>query len=133
MLRIDPASPIPLYAQIASRIRVAIATGELAPMARLPSVRTLASQLRLNPATVVRAYTELERDGLVVTRGTTGVFVCSVVQARRDGERRGAARRLIAEVLQAASSLGVTRDDLTWAWRVEMDPSVAERRTSRGD
>jgi len=133
MSRIDPSSPIPLYAQIASRIRLAIATGDVAPAARLPSVRDLASQLRVNPATVVRAYSELEQDGLVETRGTTGVFVKAVTQARCDGEKRGAARRLIAEVLQTASSLGLTLDDLNWAWQVQMNGNVSERRSSRGD
>ena len=49
-----------MYAQIASRIRVAVAAGDLAAGDALPSVRTLAAQLRVNPATVVQAYRELE-------------------------------------------------------------------------
>ena len=52
---IDPRSPTPLYAQIAARVRVAIASGELSPGDALPSTRQLAHTLRVNPATVVQA------------------------------------------------------------------------------
>ena len=75
---IDSRSPTPLYAQIAMRVRVAIASGELPKGAALPSVRTLASQLRVNPATVVQAYRELESEGLVATRHGAGTFVQDV-------------------------------------------------------
>jgi DNA-binding transcriptional regulator YhcF (GntR family) len=55
---IDPRSATPLYAQIASRVKLAIASGELASGTGLPSVRHLATELRVNPATVVQAYRE---------------------------------------------------------------------------
>ena len=61
--RIDPRSPTPIYAQIAERVRVAVAAGELTKGDGLPSVRALATRLRVNPATVVQAYRELEHDG----------------------------------------------------------------------
>jgi len=57
---IDPRNPTPLYAQIASRLRVAIASGDLEKGEALPSVRALAARLRINPATVVQAYRDLE-------------------------------------------------------------------------
>ncbi len=113
---LDPRSPIPLYAQIASRIRLAVATGAVVPETRLPSVRFLASQLRVNPATVVRAYTELENAGIVETRGTTGVFAKPLSDSRQRAERRREARRLVAELLQSASSSGVTMHELDSAW-----------------
>src|SRR2546430_17582956 len=56
---------MPLYEQIANRVRVAIASGELRPAAALPSVRQLAAELRVNPATVVQAYRDLEAEGFV--------------------------------------------------------------------
>ncbi len=122
MLRtVDPRSPVPLYAQIASRVRLAIAAGDLAPDTRLPSVRGLASQLRVNPATVVKAYAELESDGLVETRGTSGVFARALPQSRRELERKREARRLLGELLQAATSIGVTRGDLQDAWHEVID------------
>ena len=63
--RIDPRSPTPIYAQIAERVRVAVAAGELSKGDGLPSVRALATRLRVNPATVVQAYRELEQEKLV--------------------------------------------------------------------
>ena len=54
--RIDPRSSTPIYAQIAARVRVAVASGELSAGDDMPSVRALATQLRVNPATVVQAY-----------------------------------------------------------------------------
>ena len=61
---VDPRSATPLYVQIAERVRQSIAAGELAPGDELPSVRTLAAKLRVNPATITHAYRELAREGL---------------------------------------------------------------------
>ena len=60
---LDPKSAVPLYEQIAVRLKAAVATGELRPGDLLPSVRQLASRLRINPATVVQAYRTLEDEG----------------------------------------------------------------------
>jgi GntR family transcriptional regulator len=115
--QVDARSPIPLYVQIAGRLRVAVATGELGAGQALPSVRQPASQLRINPATVVQAYRELEQAGVVESGQGAGTFVREIGEARRDSERLREARRLVRRLLQDASSLGVTRDDLDRAWR----------------
>lgn len=117
---IDPRSPVPLYAQIADRLRIAIATGDLAPGAALPSVRQLASQLRVNPATVVQAYRELEEAAVVESRQGAGTFVRELAQPKREAERQREARRLVRRLLKDAAALGVTRDDLDQALKVEM-------------
>lgn len=118
--QIDPRSPIPLYVQIANRLRVAIATGDMPPGEALPSVRNLASSIRVNPATVVQAYRELEAAGVVESRQGAGTFVRELPDTRREVERRREARRLIREMIQQASGLGVTTEDLQAAWRVEL-------------
>jgi len=110
--RIDPRSPTPLYAQISARLRVAIASGELKPGAALPSVRQLAAQLRINPATVVQAYRELESEGLVATRQGAGTFVLDLTSERRTDDRVAEARRLVRELLGEAGRLGISVDDL---------------------
>ena len=76
--KIDPRSPTPIYAQIATRVRLAVASGELECDDGLPSVRALATQLRVNPATVVQAYRELEQEGIVQMRQGAGTFVVDV-------------------------------------------------------
>lgn len=121
--QIDPRSPIPLYVQIANRLRVAIATGEMLPGAALPSVRTLASTIRVNPATVVQAYRELEGAGVVESRQGAGTFVRDLPEARKDSERKRVARSLVRELLQLASGLGVSSEDLQEAWRLELKAS----------
>lgn len=118
--QIDPRSPIPLYVQIANRLRVAIATGEMGPGVALPSVRNLASVIRVNPATVVQAYRELEYAGVVESRQGAGTYVRELPDSKRDAERRREARRLIREMLHQASGLNVTIEDLEDALRSEL-------------
>ena len=123
--QIDPRSPIPLYVQIADRVRIAVAAGDLAPGAALPSVRQLASQLRVNPATVVQAYRELEEADVVESRQGAGTFVRELAEPKREAERQREARRLVRQLVQEASVRGVTRDDLLHGLRVELKVKVA--------
>ena len=118
---IDARSPTPLYAQIAARLRVAIASGELRPGDGLPSVRQLSSRLRINPATVVQAYRELEGDGLVSTRQGAGTFVQEVAHDRKTQEREMEARRLVRDLLARAGSLGISTVDLKAALERELN------------
>src|SRR5262245_50567833 len=67
-LFIDTASREPIYLQIVQQVREQIARGELRPEERLPSVRQLSQDLVVNPNTIARAYTELEREGTLVSR-----------------------------------------------------------------
>src|ERR1041384_6193414 len=106
--RIDSRSPTPLYAQISARLRIAIAARELCPGDSLPSVRQLAAQLRINPATVVQAYRELENEGLVATRQGAGTFVLDVPSAKRESDRMGEARRLVRDLIADAGRLGIS-------------------------
>ena len=62
----------PVYQQIVSIIRAGILTGELPPGEKIPSVRDLAAEAQVNPNTMQRALTELEREGLLVSGGTSG-------------------------------------------------------------
>ena len=119
---IDPRSPTPLYAQIASRLRMAIAAGEVRSGDGLPSVRHLASRLRVNPATVVQAYRELELDGLVSTRQGAGTFVQEVAVERRQKDRQQEARRLVREMLAQAGSIGISVAELQDAIERELKP-----------
>jgi GntR family transcriptional regulator len=109
---IDPRSATPLYAQIASRLKVAIAAGELRPGAALPSVRHLAAQLRVNPATVVQAYRDLEDEGFVEMRQGAGTFVRAVAPQTRARERARQAAALVRDMLAQAGRLGVSREEL---------------------
>jgi GntR family transcriptional regulator len=117
---IDPRSPVPLYEQIAARIRVAIAAEEYRAGDALPSVRQLSSMLRVNPSTVVQAYRDLERQGFVETRHGAGTYVRSVSPAVRDEERVRQARALVQSVLAEAARLGIGAADVARALAEEM-------------
>ena len=69
---INSASRLPIYQQLVQQVREAIARGDLKPEEQLPSVRQLSRDLVINPNTVARAYTELEREGLLNNRPGAG-------------------------------------------------------------
>jgi GntR family transcriptional regulator len=125
---IDSRSPTPLYAQIASRVRVAIASGELSSGDALPSVRSLAAELRVNPATVVQAYRDLESEGLVSTRHGAGTFVQEVGSDWRERDRAREARKLVRDLIARAGSLGITTAELKRAVDEEMRASKTSPR-----
>jgi len=123
---IDPRSPTPLYEQIAARVRVAVAAGELGPGDALPSVRSLARELRVNPATVVQAYRDLAIDGFVDMRHGQGTFVMEVPHPVRDEERAAQATRLVRKLLQDGARLGLNMEDIAQAFGAETGVEVVE-------
>jgi len=118
--RIDPRSPTPIYAQIAERVRVAVAAGELAKGDGLPSVRALATRLRVNPATVVQAYRELEQEKIVEMRQGAGTFILDMSTDSRARERQAAAKRLVRALMEDAARLGIQKDDIKKALNGEL-------------
>jgi GntR family transcriptional regulator len=111
-LHINTASRVPIYQQLAQQIREAIARGELQPEASLPSVRQLSRELVVNPNTVARAYTELEREGLLISRPGRGIYVA---QPRNDLTRTARDRRLTEQLdrwLTEAVHLGYSADEV---------------------
>ena len=107
-LVLDPASPVPPYEQIRAQIRLHIATGQLVPGSVLPSVRQLARDLGVAPNTVMRAYSELEREGWVVTTSRKGVQVASLSPARISETLAHEFEQAVTRLLETAHQLGVT-------------------------
>jgi len=122
---IDARSPTPLYAQISTRLRVAIAAGELQPGDALPSVRNLAGRLRVNPATVVQAYRDLEAEGFVEMRQGAGTFVREVIPERRASERTRQASGLVRQLVAEAGRLGISSKELLQAIAQELEVKVS--------
>ena len=122
---IDPRKPTPLYEQIAAAVRLGVATGEVAPGTALPSVRALANQLRVNPATVVQAYRELSLEGFVEKRHGQGTFVLDVGEDVRDHEQKTVAREIARRALTEAARSGVSAENLRDALADEMNAGAS--------
>jgi len=109
---IDEADPTPLYAQLERAIRVAISTGRLQPGDKLPTVRQLAVDLRINANTVAKVYSELERSGAVATRRGVGTFVEDLAsQAGGISDRKPQLIALADRFLSGAAALGFAAPD----------------------
>ena len=118
VIAIDSRDARPIYAQIEHALRAAIATGRLRTGDRLPTVRELAVDLRVNANTVARVYTDLERAGVLETRRGVGSFVAVSAERARTGERKS--RELAAfatRVLADADRHGFTLDEVLAALR----------------
>ncbi|HSL00949.1 MAG TPA: GntR family transcriptional regulator [Rubrobacteraceae bacterium] len=108
----DARSGVPIYVQIVEQVRRAVRVGGLRAGERLPTVRRLAGELAVAPNTVVRAYNELRRMGLVESRPGVGTVVAEgVEEAAREQRVEEAFERLRALVRDAAG-LGISEDEL---------------------
>jgi len=107
---INPEGPVPIFRQIVDGIRAAIARGALEPGGLLPSVRALAEELGVNPNTVHRAFSELEREGLVAAERGKGMVV--LVRTRSSARSAGedAVLTRLAEALRHARSIGLSEE-----------------------
>ena len=108
-LHLDHHSGEPIYRQIVEAVKYKVACGQLAPDERLPSIRALADDLKINPRTVVKAYEELQHAGLVVMRHGQGVFVAdggAAPHAVRQKAIAEMARRMLAEAFRLGADKG---------------------------
>lgn len=107
LVSLNPRDARPLYLQIVDEVRRAIVVGTLRPEDPLPSVRELASQLVVNPRTVLQAYQELEREGVIYVKRGQGTFVAPNAQPD-DRERRALSREVARRALREARRNGPT-------------------------
>lgn len=110
--QIDATSRLPIYRQLAEQIRSGVARGRLKPGERLPSVRELSRRLVVNPNTIARVYTELEREGVLHTRQGLGVFVAEPKAELTKKVRRQKLVELLDRLLTEAVHLGFTADEV---------------------
>ncbi len=125
-LLVDPDSGIPIYRQITDGIRYATSSGRLLAGDRLPSVRSLAAELTVNPATVQKAYRELELRGLVEARRGRGTYVTAAPLAVGEKERIETLWREVQSLLTIARELGIDRDELRDLFMQGLDDAYLE-------
>ena len=102
----------PIYQQIVEQIRYRILSSQLQSGDELPTIRGLAEELKVNPNTIARAYRELEHEGLVEKRRTTGTFVAEVNGKIGRGRRKSVLVPEVDKLLVLARHLGADAEEL---------------------
>lgn len=108
----------PVYLQIVEQFRDAVLSGEYAPGERIPSVRELAAQARVNPNTMQRALSILEQEAILVGNGTVGRNVTEDADVLKD-LRKGAVRILVEEFRKKLEVLGFSHEEAAELLRKE--------------
>jgi len=111
-LHVNPSTGLPIYLQIQAQVKHAVAAGALRAGDALPSVRKLASDLRINPNTVARAYLELEREGVISAVPGGGTFVADGLPGLLKAERVRRIRPLARQVAVEGRQLRLSRDEI---------------------
>lgn len=112
IIRVQPNLGTPIYLQIESQVKHAIAAGALQHDDLLPPVRKLAAELRINPNTVARAYQNLERDGILRTIPGGGCYVNSQSPGLLRSEKLRRLRPLATQLAVEGKQLRLAREDL---------------------
>jgi DNA-binding transcriptional regulator YhcF (GntR family) len=121
IVEIDPSSLIPPYEQLRAQIAELVLTGALAPGARLPAVRQLAADLGVAPGTIARAYRELERGGVLETRGRHGSFVTDTPPQLTHRDRSRQLAQAAEAFAATAQRLGLSKRDALAQVRAALD------------
>jgi GntR family transcriptional regulator len=111
-IHIQAQGGVPIYLQVMQQIKYLVASGRLAPGDELPSIRSLAEQLIVNPNTIARAYRELETQGVVEKRRTAGTFVADSGSPFARKERLKLLKERIEQLLTEAYQMGFELDEV---------------------
>lgn len=112
LFRIDQKSTVSIYEQIEAQVIFGIAAGSLEVGELIPSVRDLAERLTVHPNTVARAYQELERKGVVMTRRGRGMEVTTEAPRLAAEERQKILRKRLRDALREAVSSALPMEDI---------------------
>lgn len=123
-LHLDETSGVAVYVQLQQQVRAAMTTGVLRPGDRLPSAREVVVALGINPNTVLKAYSELRRAGLIVVRQGQGAFVRADLPTV-DPAGLAALRSGLQDWVAAAGELGMDRHDMLELFRAEISGDQA--------
>ena len=122
-LQLNPSSGVPLYLQLIEQIKHAIETGSMRTGDQLPSVRQMAEDLMINPNTVVRAYRELEHEGIVELKHGSGAFICESIVPRAKLMQK--AQTVVQQAIDRLESFDLSEDEI----RRLIENDFARRRT----
>ena len=109
---LDPVNGTPIYRQIIQQIEYAILSGRMKPGDRLPTIRSLAVELKTNPNTIARAYSELEIRGILATQVGSGTYISDKKPVMEDDSLNRKIREVLARFVQEMRDLGVEKREL---------------------
>ena len=121
IFRLNQSSGIPLYLQLIEQVKHAVETGALRAGDQLPTIRRVAVDLVMNPNTVVRAYRELEHEGVLELRHGSGAFIKESAGGRTGVMRK--AQAVVQSAIERLASLGLTEDELRRVFENELAQS----------
>jgi GntR family transcriptional regulator len=131
-IHISPGVPTPIYRQIIDQIRRRVALGINSPGDQLPSVRTLAEQLVINPNTVAKAYAELVHDGLVESRQGRGYFIADTRQVFSKQERQRRLEAALGTLLSEAFALQFDPEEIRQALNKQLARFMNSQKPDKG-
>ncbi len=136
LFHVDPGSGLPVYRQIMDQVKFYRASGLLKPGAKLPSIRTLARTLSVNPTTIVKAYNELQHQGVVELRHGKGVFLAPLPAGSEGALKEEVLRPLLRELAAKAAQMGLPPERvcalLRLHWPGETSKDQEKPREGRG-
>ena len=122
---LDSRSGVSPYLQVVQQVRQALRLGLLREGDQLPTVKDVVARLAINPNTVLKAYRDLEREGLVRARPGLGTFVVGQLP-RTDPQAQGRFRRSMTEWLRKARLAGLTADEIEAIYRTSLRDCFTE-------
>jgi GntR family transcriptional regulator len=111
-ISLNPVNGAPIYRQIIQQIEYAVLAGRLESGSKLPTIRQLAVDLKINPNTIVKAYSELEIRGIVVTQVGSGTYISDKKPDAEDGVRERKIHEALGRFLKDMKDLGVDHGKL---------------------
>ena len=112
LFTVNPSSGQPIYLQVMQQVRHAVETGVLKPGDILPGVRTLAEQLVVSPNTIVKAYSELEHEGLLDLRHGSGAYVSATRATKSRSERLRHAEARVRALVERLQDDGLSQEEI---------------------
>jgi len=109
---LDTINGAPIYRQIIQQIEYAILSGRIQPGDRLPTIRSLAVELKTNPNTIAKAYNELEIRGILATQVGSGTYISDKKPVLEDDSLKRKIREVAGRFIQEMRDLGVEKKEL---------------------
>jgi GntR family transcriptional regulator len=121
LFHVNPSSGVPIYVQIETQVKNAVAAGALKRDQPMPSVRKLAADLGINPNTVARAYQELEREGVISTVPGGGTYVAGRTPRFLKSERLRRLQPYARQIAVEGMQLGLSQEEIVKAVQEELE------------